>query len=147
MPLQFSYEKLSYEEVRMFLIETNDEFLTPLSMSVDIDEYAKKLSEFSDFSICRDSGSIIGMISCYTNQPPVGYISNVCVKSLYQGQKVFSILFHHLLPNLKGLGIHRIRLEVDFENENAHSIYRHFGFRVVEARPESQRFLMEMEVD
>ena len=146
MQLQFSYGKLSYEEVRRFLIETDSEFLIPLSTSVDINEYARKLSSFSDFSICRDSGSIIGMISCYTNQPPMGYISNVCVKKQYQGQKVFSRMYRLLILNLKRLGILYLRLEVNSENSNAQSVYRHYGFRVVEARPEYNKLLMELEI-
>lgn len=131
MSLLFSYGKLTFEEVRQFLQETDNEFPTPLSARVDIDAYAKKLSEFSDFSICRDGESIVGMISCYTNRPPIGYISNVCIMSAYQGLRVFSELFHRLVDKVKGNGIKIIRLEVDSNNTKAKDVYIHCGFSVV----------------
>lgn len=131
MPLKFSYGKLTFEEVREFLLETDKEFPTPLSTHVDIDVYAKKLSDFSDFSICRDGDDIVGMISCYTNRPPIGYISNVCIKSSYQGQRIFSVLFHKLVDQVKEHGITLIRLEVDKNNTKAKDVYLHCGFIVV----------------
>lgn len=147
MPLLYTYGPLPFEEVRTFLLETNDEFLTPLSAHVDIDAYAKKLSDFSDFAICRDGESIIGMISCYTNRPPVGYISNVCVKRQYQGQRVFSRLFHLLIAHLKERDINCLRLEVNVENDDARRIYEHYGFREIEFRPDSHKSLMEYQYD
>ena len=147
MPLRFSYGKLNFEEVREFLLETNKEFSTPLSAHIDIDAYAKKLSEFSDFSICRVGESIVGMISCYTNQPPLGYVSNACVKKPYQAQKVFSKLFQQLRDNAGERGILRFQLEVDADNVKARRIYEHYGFREVAFRPETRKSLMELEID
>ena len=144
MPFRFSYGDLSFGEVRTFLLETDAEFPTPLSAHVDIDSYAWKLSEFSDFAVCRDGEDIVGMISCYTNQPPLGYISNACVKKQYQARKVFSKLFRLLLTNAKERGASCLRLEVDADNENARRIYEHYGFRTLEARPESRKLLMEL---
>lgn len=147
MALRFSYGKLTFEEVRQFLQETDKEFPTPLSARVGIDAYAKKLSEFSDFSICCDGESIVGMICCYTNQPPIGYMSNACIKSEYQAQKVFSRLFHQLLINAKERGILRFQLEVDANNYNARRIYEHYGFRELSINPETRKSLMELELD
>ena len=147
MPLRFSYGKLSFEDVRTFLLETDNEFLTPLSMHINIDAYARKLSDFSEFSICRYSDSIVGMISCYTNRPPLGYISNVCVKRQYQGKKIFSRLFHHLLTGLKDRGISFLQLEVNLNNNHARHVYEHFGFYEKEIRPSSGKVLMEFRID
>ena len=147
MPLRFSYGKLAFEEVRTFLLETDNEFPTPLSARVDIDAYARKLSEFSDFSICRDGESIVGMISCYTNRPPLGYMTNACIKKPYQTQKIFSRLFHQLRTHAAERGILRFRLEVDAGNDNARRIYEHYGFRELEFRPDTGKFLMELILD
>ena len=147
MPFRYSYGKLSFEDVLTFFQETDREFPIPLSARVDMDSYAKKLSEFSDFAICRDGESIIGMISCYTNQPPLGYISNVCVKKRYQSKKVFSKLLHLLRTNAKELGISNLQLEVDADNDNARRIYDHYGFRVLETRPDSGKLLIELDLD
>ena len=147
MSLRFSYGKLSFEQVRQFLMETDKEFPTQLSTRVNIDVYAKKLSEFSDFAVCWDGDDIIGMISCYTNRPPHGYISNVCVKKSYQGQNVFSMLFLLLMTNLKTIGIHYLRLEVNYDNDRAHSIYERYGFKELGISPDSRKYLMELTID
>lgn len=143
MSLRFSYGRLSFEQVRRFLMETDEEFPTPLSLHVDIDAYARKLSEFSDFSICRDSEGIVGMISCYTNNPPVGYISNACVKTGYQGMGVFKNMFRLLVAKAKEKGIVIVRLEVDDENEKALNVYIHSGFQVIEIRKDRNKLLLE----
>jgi ribosomal protein S18 acetylase RimI-like enzyme len=135
---------LTFEEVREFLLETDNEFPTSLSAHVDIDAYAKKLSDFSDFSICRDGESIVGMISCYTNRPPIGYMSNACIKKQYQAQKVFSKLFHQLLINAKERGVLRFQLEVDANNYNARRIYEHYGFQELSVNSETRKSLMEL---
>ena len=141
MPLRFSYGKLSFEDVRSFLLETDNEFPTPLSACVDIDVYARKLSEFSDFSLCWDGESIVGMISCYTNRPPKGYISNVCVKKDYQRKGIFCKLFFLLLDEISSKGIEILRLEVNNNNPNALEIYIHSGFRVIERRDDDKLLL------
>ena len=144
MALQFTYGKLAFEEVRTFLLETDVEFPTPLSAHVDIDAYARKLSEFSDFSLCRDGEEIVGMISCYTNRPPLGYMTNACVKKRYQAQRVFSKLFRQLCVHAREQGILRLQLEVDANNDNARRVYGHYGFRELEFRPGTGKYLMEL---
>ncbi len=147
MPLKFSYGKLTFEEVREFLLETDKEFPTPLSTHVDIDVYAKKLSDFSDFSICRDGDDIVGMISCYTNQPPIGYISNVCIKKRYQGKSIFSSMFSLLTVHMKEKEIDVLRLEVDSLNEKAKSIYFRQGFRILDVRSDTNKLFLELTID
>ena len=143
MSFCFSYGKLSFEQVRRFLMDTDKEFPTPLSAHVDIDAYAKKLSEFSDFSICWNGGDIIGMISCYTNRPPLGYISNVCIKKEYQGKRVFRRLFFDLIARLTEKGFNRIQLEVDLDNIRALAIYHHLGFKEVQNTGDGRKLLLE----
>lgn len=146
MSLLFTYGTLPFEEVRTFLLETDNEFPTPLSASVDINSYAKKLSEFSDFSICRDEDGIIGMISCYTNNPPAGYISNVCIKKEFQGRGVLSILFSLLVINGKRKGIKTVQLEVEESNTSALNVYLHLGFHLVETRKERNKLLLGCDI-
>ena len=126
--MKYLFSKLSFEQVHKFLYETDKEFATPLSSKVNIDEYAKKLSEFSHFAYCMDDDNIIGMISCYANNPPLGYISNVCVKSEYQNKGVFSSMFNTLIKSLKDIGIKKLRLEVNNNNTKAQEVYSSKGF-------------------
>ena len=146
MPLRFSYGRLSFEEVWQFLIETDNLFPTSLSLHVNIDSYARKLSDFSDFSICRDPKGIVGMISCYTNKPPVGYISNVCVKNEFQGMGVFTKMFMLLVAKAKEKGIETLRLEVDLNNSKALNLYSLLGFHLVETREDRNKLLLECDI-
>lgn len=128
MAFLFEYGRLSFEEVRDFLYETDREFPTPLSLNTDVVAYAKKLSDYADFSICRDDGTVIGMISCYTNNPPTGFISNVCVKTAYQGKKIFSRMYEVLLNEISTKGITILRLDVEEKNTRGIAIYNQYGF-------------------
>lgn len=128
MECEYSFGKLSYGEVLGFLLKTDSVFSPPLSFNVVLSSYSRKLSDYSEFSIARIDGEIIGMISCYTNNPPIGYISNVCVESDYQGQGLFSRLFSLLLYEVKKRGIQSLFLEVDEGNSKAKGVYSHLGF-------------------
>jgi ribosomal protein S18 acetylase RimI-like enzyme len=118
----------SLEAVEKFLYETKDEFNVPLDQLADIKLYALKLHEYSEFSLCYDDEIMIGMISCYMNHSPEGYISNVCVKKKYQQMGIFKNLFNGLISIAKKKGINRITLEVNNENIIAFNAYIKTGF-------------------
>ena len=84
------------------------------------------------------------MISCYTNRPPLGYMTNACVKKRYQAQKVFSELFRQLRIHAREQGILRLQLEVDASNDYARRVYGHYGFRELEFRSNTGKYLMEL---
>ncbi len=126
--MEFNIGKLPFNEVRTFLFETDKEFQTPLSSKLNIDEYAFKLSHYSEFSYCNDESIIVGMISCYMNRPPNAYISNVCVRSHYQNQGIFKQMFNNLVDALKSRGFTTIRLEVSDDNVIAQKAYTNMGF-------------------
>jgi len=139
--MKYTFSRLSFEQVYQFLLETDKEFATPLSSKVNIEEYAKKLSDFSHFAYCIDENKIIGMISCYINNPPLGYISNVCVKSSYQKQGVFNTMFLTLIDSLKSLGIKMLRLEVDNNNAKAQNVYLRKGFAFSAQASEHSKYM------
>lgn len=141
---RYVYSRLTFEEVRSFLVQTDSEYPTPLSQSVDIDSYAHKLSDYSDFSLCYAGEELVGMISCYTNRPPIGYVSNVCIKKAYQGKGVFSKMLGNLIDKITEKGIGCLFLEVSFDNIQALDIYFHLGFVIAEAREEKKKFLLEL---
>lgn len=126
--MEYFFGNLEVEQVLAFLLETDKEFQRPLSEKVNLVEYARKLSQYSTFSYCIEQDEMIGMISCYTNRPPKGYISNVCVKSKFQGRGVFGNMLERLLKEVVALEIDVIRLEVDEDNVTAQNVYMKKGF-------------------
>ena len=62
----------SLEEIRDFFYQTDSVFDIPISQRVNIDDYTLKLFNYSSFYVCYNDEEIVGMISCYINQPPIG---------------------------------------------------------------------------
>ncbi len=140
--MEFCFGNLGFEQVLTFLRETDKEFKHPLSEKVNLEEYARKLSQYSSFSYCVEQDEMIGMISCYTNRPPEGYISNVCVKSSHQGCGVFSKMLDELLKRSATLGIKRLKLEVNDDNENAIWVYEKWGFRIIGNASQCSKYMV-----
>ena len=128
MTYTYSVECPSFEKIKQFLYESKDEYEKPLNERIDIEQYALKLYSKSSFVICKDKKSIIGMICCYTNRPPIGYISNVCILSKYQGKGIFKHMFIKLIQLCNQQNIKTIQLEVGKINLKAYNVYKHFGF-------------------
>ena len=147
MSIRYVFSPLSFQEVLSFLQETDTMFPTPLSERVDLEMYAKKLSGHSNFSLSYAGNQMVGMISCYTNRPPMGYISNICVKESYQGKGVFKEMFRRLVDEIKKKGIDRVRLEVDDDNVRAMDVYTRLGFSVVEEQSNVGKKLMEYVIE
>lgn len=138
--IKYYFGKLSVSKVLDFLIQTDCEFPYPLSSRVNINKYAIKLSDFSHFSYCMDDGIIVGMISCYINNPPMGFISNVCVKSKYQGLGIFSKMLEVLIQSVQDFGICYLRLEVD-NNNIAQQVYLRKKFVMKEAASDHSTYM------
>lgn len=128
MNLLYSTERPRLQDLQQFLHESSKEFFIPLEQRLDISQYAEKLYENSSFISCWNGKRIVGMICCYTNRPPMGYISNVCVLSTYQGLGIFTRCFNLLTHYCISVGIEEIFLEVSNNNPKAYEIYKHIGF-------------------
>ena len=130
--MEILFGSLPYDEVLRFLQATDCEFQVPLAQKLDIPEYAAKLARYSMFAYAKEGDGIIGMISCYMNRPPRGYISHVCVRSEHQGTGLFTKLFARIVGEAKAKGIESLTLEADDFNTGARRLYTRLGFRCVE---------------
>lgn len=125
---EYSKRKPDREEILEFLKQSDNEFDRPLSAKLDVEKYACKLWGYSTCVTCRHSGRIVGMLNCYTNNPPIGYISNVCVLGEYQGRGVFARMFSILCSECLSKGIDNIVLQVNKSNIKARKAYSVIGF-------------------
>ena len=142
--LEYSIQTPEFQELLDFLKRSDVEFDSPLSAKVDLEEYAAKLWEHSTVVTCRDNGVIIGMINCYTNRPPRGFISNVCVLSGYQGKGVFAKMFSLLCRECCSIGVEEIVLEVNKTNDKALVAYSKIGFTECEDSADSLYMIYEI---
>lgn len=139
--LAFKKQIPSLEEMREFFYQTDSVFDIPLSQRVNIDDYTLKLFNYSSFYVCYDEEEIVGMICCYINQPPIAFISHVCVRPEYQHQGIFAELFEMLVYDCIRSGMNQIRLEVYVGNIKARRAYEKQGFEVIETTTSSS-FMM-----
>lgn len=128
--LIYKHETPSLESIRDFFYRTDNAFDVPLSQKVNIEEYTLKLYTYAEFFVCYDDDSIVGMICCYMNRPPKGYISHVCVSPDYQGRGVFKMLYSSLRNRCLEKSITEISLEVGCQNFKAQLAYVRIGFIV-----------------
>lgn len=126
--LQYSNKRPLLTDFINFLFETKDYFDIPLDQKVNIINYAYKLYNNASFIVCKDDETIVGVICCYMNRPPSGYISHVCVSNKFQGQGIFSEMFKLLEEQAKLSNIKEIQLEVGNQNNKAQKVYKNKGF-------------------
>lgn len=143
---EFSTLTPSYEQILAFLECSDNEFDKPLTSNLNIEDYARKLSENSLCVTCWCGESIVGMLNCYINRPPDGYISNVCVLGYYQGQGIFNEMFSLLCDECRIAGVEEIVLQVNKGNEKARKAYSKVGFVEKEDKGDSLYLIYRLPV-
>lgn len=122
-----------------FLVDIDIQFIPPLSLRVNLMEYAEKLSTKSTFIYYVKSNKIIGLIAFYENQNTIdfAYISLICILKDSQAKGIGTNLLKKCITYLKIKKFHSVKLEVDSENINALSFYSKFGFHIQDKKKES----------
>ena len=123
----YSFERLSEHQVIEILRIMSPQFDPPLSADMNIDEYAKKLSDNATFVLCKNV-DIIALIAYYKNMPKAQiYIPLVWVDQAYRGNGISRTMFNLLLEKGKKEGFNNSELEVLKANNNAIKLYNSLG--------------------
>ena len=98
--IKMEIRKLSFEFVYDTLKNMSSLFVPPLSESLDIESYAKKLSDKAQFIVCMNEDKMIGFTAFYLNSiAQQSYIPLICVDGKYQthgvGSKMLDFLFFY----------------------------------------------------
>lgn len=135
--------KLTFEDVYAILQKGDADFDPPFSSVVDIDKYARKLSEFANFILLEDGRQINGCIAYYLNEEGrFVYISHFWIDSNLQCLHYGSQMLEELVI-LYGDCYHEIRLEVTKGNP-ALEFYIKKGFSIKEARTDKYLLLLSL---
>jgi len=62
------------------------------------------------------------------------YVQTIAVAEPHWGQGLGTVLLSDLVATAEGRGARTVALEVRADNERAHRLYEHFGFRVIGVR-------------
>jgi len=106
----------------------NCTFSPPLSHTVNINEYSKKLSLFSHRYELLIDGKLIGLIAVYENRPPEAYVSVLCVIDECKGLGYGNKLLRYSLGEIESKGFKKVSLEVYNDNSIAFNLYLKYNF-------------------
>lgn len=133
---------LSYEMGLGLLIKATPLF-TPLSETLDLELYARKLSDKASFVVCYSNKEIIGFIAYYLNaKDRQVYITLICVDEGQQTHGIGSKMLEFLVSKVKQSDIpyDSIALEVNKQNNKAYNFYIKHEF--VEQEDRGKKLLM-----
>ena len=135
---------LDLEAVHTLLQKCDEEFVPPLSQTMNLKQYAQKLSDFAQFVIALDNGSEAGFVAYYLNdEGHFIYVPLIWVSSEHQrkgiGQKLIA-----QLSDLSLIGYSSILLEVLKTNTTALAFYNKELFEEEEDR--GDKFLLKKKI-
>ena len=105
------------------------QFITPLSLRVNIGEYSKKLAGNARLFEAWDEANLVGLVAMYIDNDEEGFITNVSVCEEYMGKGIATMIFNLLIINSIESGVKTLRLEVYSINHVAIKLYEKFGFK------------------
>lgn len=137
--IKIEIRKLSFEFVYDTLKDMSSLFVPPLSESLDIESYAKKLSDKAQFVVCMNEDKMIGFTAYYLNSfAQQIYITLICVDTKYQSYGIGGMMLNYV-ASCTGESdklYETIALEVNKKNGKAHRFYLKQGFEEQEDRGE-----------
>lgn len=118
-------------EIARFLQECDSIFIPQLSSRVDINRYARKITELAKRVEAWDRDVLVGLVATYCNAADrrEAYITTVSIAPDSQGRGLASKLIQRSVEIARNRGFARISLEVDSRSFAALQLYRKHGFQ------------------
>ena len=133
--LDFKINACTEKDIRSHLSSCNHQFSPPLSDRVDIGEYSKKLRLNAFTFEAWNNESLVGIVAAYINtQDHSCFITNTSVLAEFFRRGVAARLLAACLEHARAADIETVSLKVSEDSYPAISLYRKFGFQVVEHR-------------
>ena len=145
MKIVYKINTASEDSVLTHLNHCNNQFVPSLSTRVSLKAYAKKLTNYALLFEGWSNEKLIGMVAMYLNEQKQGYITNVSVYSEYSGKGIAKEIFANLIEFAKANKISEIKLEVSIFNNPAISLYKNFGFEILEEK-NNQIIMLKKEI-
>ncbi len=140
--IKIENRRLPFEFVSETLKKISSLFTPPISESLDIEAYARKLSDKATFAVCTCDDEMAGFTAYYLNgSAHQVYITLICVDSAFQSQGIGGKMIDYLSSLSKDAGYDCIALEVNKANGKAHRFYVKHGF--VEQEDRGEKLLMK----
>lgn len=133
---ELKMNQITLDELITIHKKCDNDFIPKLSSRVKIEDYCKKLYNFSDLVSIHLSNkkSPIGLVAIYCNNlnSKESFISSICILKEYRGIGLSKILLKEAIELSKNKGMMSISLEVGKSNFAAIKLYESYGFKVLE---------------
>ena len=144
--LEFRVKTASCGALTAHLGRCNDSFNPPLSSTVNIEEYGKKIFDQAITFEAWDGEELVGLIAAYFNdtETGVGYITNVSVIEAYHGLGIASKLLARASSHGSEKGFTKVALEVEPDNAKALQLYKKHGFVLTDSAETGKKLGMTL---
>lgn len=125
------------EQIRAHLEHCDSSFIPPLSQTVNLNEYARKIHTYAERFESWKDGKLTALVAAYLNAKERGeaYITNVSVLPEHRGQGLAKALMLECVAEARRLNFGSVALQVAVSNREAVKLYDNLGFLVDPNRP------------
>lgn len=115
-------------------MKVDSDFNPPLSLSLDLDEYSKKIASKAILFTRFNDKTLIALCAIYAtdNEYLQAYLTLLAVDPAFRGRGVAKKLISEMEAYVLDAGFKYVKLEVYKNNVSALSMYRRFGYEIVE---------------
>ena len=137
--LKFENKTAGVSDILNHLTECNDNFIPPLSLKVNLDEYSRKIFDKAVTFEAWDDRRLVGLVAAYLNdvETGTGFVTSVSVVKDFTGQGIASRLMVACIEYAKQRQFKQLKLEVNQRTESAIKIYQKLGFVETETKGDS----------
>lgn len=142
-------ETVDYHEFLLFLQETDDLIIPPISSRVDLVKYAKKVVNNAVMIVAKKGEEWIGVEAFYFNPyPDFSYTTHLCVKKEYQDNSTVGMDL--MLRQRKYLKEHKtkgLRFSIRKSNEGLLKYHLKMGGRIVSEHTYPGTDIVELDME
>ena len=127
---EIRHNTASFDQIVNYLRDADDHFIPSLSDQVDIEVYAKKISDHAETIEAWQENTLIGLLAVYLNNAKYSsaYITSVSILKSFHGAGIAKKLMHDCIDLARRLNFDEVSLEVGRENGRAINFYLKIGF-------------------
>lgn len=143
---RFNYKQVVSEiDLQNMLLSENEEFIPPLSTSVNIEAWTKKLIKNAQFICCYFNNKLIGAVAIYCNNQETSraHIPLVVIKKDYTNKGIATNLINKALICAKEYNMQNVTIET--QSDKALRLYQKLNFVIVEKKQIDDRMLYLLE--
>lgn len=135
----------SEAEILAHLVRCDARFMPPLSIRVDLSEYAHRLHGRARCFEAWTHNALVGLLAVYLNdRDGTAFISNVSVDADFLGRGIATELLAQAIKHAATMGLVRVRLYVSAANTSARHLYENNGFCI--CATDGERLLMQLDL-